>query len=116
LTSSDLIIPGQEPAKPAEPTRAEVEASIVENDRRIAALSQRGVQFDPAAISSVRVAMMTEALFGDMDDSRRLAFETRLAARYAELIDVIEQQSNIATLTQGVDLSALRWNGGRLAP
>lgn len=107
-----------EVTEPAVPTRVEVEAKIADNDARLMALAQRGVQLDRTSILQVRVGAMVEMLFGEMDDPRRLALEAKLGERYAELIAQAEIQAGAeiakSKLLQGVDLPSMRraQNGG----
>lgn len=99
-------------------TREQVEALIADNDARLQALAQRGVQLDRASILQVRIGMMIDDLYGDMDDPRRRALEWKLGERYAELIAQAEIQAGAelakSKLLQGVDLPSMRrsQNGG----
>jgi hypothetical protein len=121
LTSSDdekLLSDLKKALAEHEPTRAEVEARIADNDARLMALAQRGVQLDRASILQVRIGVMVEELFGDFDDPRRRALEWKLGERYAELISQAEIQAGAeiakSKLLQGVDLPSMRrtQNGG----
>jgi hypothetical protein len=93
--------------------RLQVEAMQKTNDaalQRIAQLHQIGIQ--RADIVSVRLEVLVGALFGDMDDERRLTYEHAVQAKFAEVIAEVEQQAMRAKLLNGVRLDPPK-NGGR---
>lgn len=103
-----LLIPeGVGLTRADESPRQRVERLQRDNDAALQALAARGVQIPMAALDTVRLGLLVEHLLGDLDDERRLAYETAVQERFAGLIADIEGQVNRASLLQGVNGAAL---------
>jgi hypothetical protein len=82
--------------------RERVERMQQANDAAIQDLARRGVGVGQDGLNTVRLALLTQHLLGDMDDERRLAYEQAVQTRFAEMLDEVRAQMNRAVLLQGV--------------
>jgi hypothetical protein len=109
---------GAEVAEALAPTerRLEVEHMQQTNDAALVRLAQlHKIGIPREEILGVRLQVLVEQLFGDMDDARRLDYEHAVQTRFAEVIAGVESQATRATLLNGVrlDPKQLPPNGGR---
>lgn len=96
---------GAEVAEALAPTerRLEVERMQQANDAALIRLAQlHKIGIPREEILGVRVQVLVEMLFGDMDDARRLDYEHAVQTRFTEVIAGVESQATRATLLNGV--------------
>lgn len=82
--------------------RAYVELRQRANDADLQTLAQQGIDLS-SAITNIRTVELAEVLLGDMDDPRRLAYESGCQERFTALIADVRAQLARARLLEGVN-------------
>jgi hypothetical protein len=77
-----------------------------ENNKRLAALAQMGVQV--GGLESVRLMVLAEELLGGLDSEGRLVFEIKVQAKLAEQFINVLSQARQQMLLQGVNGAKLQ--------
>ena len=84
--------------------RLQVEALQARNDAMLQRMARRGLAVQKIDILNVRLQILVDLMFGDMDQPNRLVYEHTVQTRFAELLTDAEQQANRAALLNGVRL------------
>lgn len=97
---------GEQVAEALAPTemRLQVEALQTRNDATLQRMARRGLAVQKIDILSVRLQILVDLMFGDMDQPNRLVYEHAVQTKFAELLTDAEQQANRSALLNGVRL------------
>lgn len=102
----NIEVLGAQVAEALAPTemRLQVEALQARNDAALERMARRGMAVQKIDVTNVRLQMLVDVLFGDMDQPNRLVYEHAVQAKFAELLADAEQQASRAALLNGVRL------------
>lgn len=102
MTSEEALQAAVEDAMSPTARRHEIETLQQANDARVQALAADGFGIKAIDVVAVRLQMLIEQAFGDMDAPRRLDYEEAVQRKFSELLTGTERDAARAKLTQGL--------------